>query len=106
MAARELVHAGDLIKDKTWYRTFCGVETPVADVSRKSMSGVPTCSACLLEYRARGCGLTADQWTKAKGQASSARSRGRRPAERAQVKLETWGQVDGQESLFDTGKVR
>lgn len=51
------------------------------------------------EQAAETCGMSIEQWSETKKQAHSALTRGRRA--QAQKKLDTWGDVDGQDTLFD-----
>lgn len=51
------------------------------------------------EKAAETCGMTVEQWSETKTQARAALTRGRRA--QAAKKLADWGDVDGQEALFD-----
>jgi hypothetical protein len=58
-------------------------------------------SAAKAHKAAKACGMTAEQWQQARGQASDAQSRGRR-APKTKVDLDTWGDCEGQQDLFST----
>jgi hypothetical protein len=51
---------------------------------------------------AEACGMSVEEWTQARQQATSSRTRGRRPAGTAgaDAKLATWGPVEDQMGLF------
>ncbi|MFD8492418.1 hypothetical protein [Amycolatopsis sp. NPDC059657] len=54
------------------------------------------------QIAAEQCGMTIEEWRRAKQLATAAKGRGRRPAGTAgaETKLAGWGDVDGQAQLF------
>lgn len=44
---------------------------------------------------------SADQWQQMKEQSGASRTRGRRSEPTAEAKLKRWGDVEGQDSLFE-----
>lgn len=54
------------------------------------------------ELAAAQCGMSIEQWQRIKAQTSAAKARGKRPVGTAgaETKLASWGDVQGQETLF------
>lgn len=53
------------------------------------------------EQLAERSGMTAEEWSNARKQASAARTRGRRTEATVEKKLATWGPIDGQMTIFE-----